>query len=165
VKIANTAYPLRRFADAARRTRLPLADRVTSMTMTEPSVTPKPKLHWYQFSLRTLLLSVTVCALGCSWLALPTARAHRFVSAVRNGDIERADSMFGRSNTVFPGTVTQARLSELEVAPLTFGQLWRGERFVGGYVPYDPSEKYALDCHVGFRVTRWGITIDFFSHG
>jgi hypothetical protein len=31
---------------------------------------PTPKLRWYQFSLRTLLIFVTLCAVACSWLAV-----------------------------------------------------------------------------------------------
>ena len=31
---------------------------------------PKPKLRWFQFSLRTLLVIVTLCAIPCSWLAV-----------------------------------------------------------------------------------------------
>jgi hypothetical protein len=30
--------------------------------------TSKPKLRWFQFSLRTLLVFVTLCAVLCSWL-------------------------------------------------------------------------------------------------
>jgi hypothetical protein len=126
--------------------------------------TPKAKRRWYQYRLRTLLAFVVACAFGCGCLALPTARAYRFVSAVKRGELERVDSMFGKSRDGFPGTATQARLSELEVAPLTFEQLWRGERFVRGYVPYGP-EMYVLDCHVVLRVTMWDIKIEFYMHG
>ncbi len=35
--------------------------------MAEP---PKPKLRWFQYSLRSLLLFVTACAIACSWLAV-----------------------------------------------------------------------------------------------
>ncbi len=31
---------------------------------------PKPKLRWFQFSLRSLMLFVTACAVACSWLAV-----------------------------------------------------------------------------------------------
>ena len=43
--------------------------------------------RWHQFSLRTLLLFVFVCALGCSWLATRLQRAdrqRRAVAALRN---------------------------------------------------------------------------------
>lgn len=133
------------------------------MTGPQPA-SAKARRRWYQYRLRTLLLLVTVCALACSWLALPTARAHRFVAAAKSGDFDRIQSMFSRPNNGFPGTATQAKLSELEVAPLTLGQLLRGERFVSGYVPYGP-ELHTLDCHVVFRVTGWNITVHLYLHG
>lgn len=38
---------------------------------------PKPKLRWYQFSLRTLLIAVTLFAFPCSWLAVKINQARR----------------------------------------------------------------------------------------
>jgi hypothetical protein len=70
--------------------------------------------------------------------------------------------MFGKREG-FPGSATQMRLSELEIVPLTFEQLWRGERLVCGYVPYGPG-MYDLDCHACFRITRWDITVPFYLH-
>ncbi len=37
----------------------------------------KPKRRWFQYSLRTLLVFVTVCALACSWLAVKMRQAER----------------------------------------------------------------------------------------
>jgi hypothetical protein len=37
----------------------------------------KPKLRWFQFSLRTLLVFVTLCAVLCSWVAVKIDRARR----------------------------------------------------------------------------------------
>ena len=48
--------------------------------MTTP--TPKPKLRWFQFSLRTLLVFVTLCAFACSWLAVKMKQAERQRKAV-----------------------------------------------------------------------------------
>ena len=44
--------------------------------------TPKLKLRWYQFSLRTLLVFVTLCAFACSWLAVKMKQAKRQHEAV-----------------------------------------------------------------------------------
>ena len=39
--------------------------------------TPKPRLRWFQFSLRSLLVFVTLCALPCSWLAMKKYQVDR----------------------------------------------------------------------------------------
>ena len=41
-----------------------------------------PKLRWYQFSLRTLFLFVTACAIACSWFATRLDRASKQKAAV-----------------------------------------------------------------------------------
>jgi hypothetical protein len=43
------------------------------------------KWRWWQFSLRRLFALMTVVALLCAFLLLPTIRARRFVSAVQGG--------------------------------------------------------------------------------
>jgi hypothetical protein len=43
---------------------------------------PKPKLRWYQFSLRTLFVFVTLCAVACSWLAVKMRQAKEQREAV-----------------------------------------------------------------------------------
>ena len=48
----------------------PLAERIHS-SMSTPENRPvvrMPKVHWYQFSLRGLLLFMTASALVCAWL-------------------------------------------------------------------------------------------------
>ena len=39
--------------------------------------TSEPKLRWFQFSLRTLLVVVTLCAIPCSWLAVRMREAEK----------------------------------------------------------------------------------------
>jgi hypothetical protein len=43
---------------------------------------PKPKLRWFQYSLRTLLVLVTLCAFACSWLAVKLKQAKQQREAV-----------------------------------------------------------------------------------
>ena len=50
---------------------------------------PEPtKLRWFQFSLRTLLLFVTLCAIPCSWIAV-RMRAEEKRLAERKAELER----------------------------------------------------------------------------
>jgi hypothetical protein len=43
----------------------------------EMSCTPKLQRRWYQYSLRTLLVFVTLCAIPCSWLGVKLKQASR----------------------------------------------------------------------------------------
>jgi hypothetical protein len=43
---------------------------------------PKVKLRWYQFSLRTLFVFTTLCAVACSWLAVKMQQARKQREAV-----------------------------------------------------------------------------------
>ena len=45
-------------------------------------ITPKPKRRWFQYSVRTLLVVVTLCAVLCSWLAVKMRNAERQREAV-----------------------------------------------------------------------------------
>ena len=50
------------------------------------SESPTPKLRWYQFSLRSLLLFVLACSLVCSWLGVKMQRAREQKQAVEADD-------------------------------------------------------------------------------
>jgi hypothetical protein len=52
------------------------------MPATEP-FNAKRKLRWYQFSLRTLLIVVTLFAVACSWFAVKTEQARKQRLAVK----------------------------------------------------------------------------------
>src|SRR4051812_26190972 len=56
----------------------PLSPNPAILRYTYAAMTsPKPKLHWFQFSLRTLFIVVTLCALPCSWLAVKLQQVRR----------------------------------------------------------------------------------------
>lgn len=70
-----------------------------------------PKRRWYQFSLRTLLLSVLLASLPLSWLAVRSERARRrqrqreVVSALLNsGGVLYCDCQFDQSGMMIEGT-------------------------------------------------------------
>jgi Leucine-rich repeat (LRR) protein len=48
----------------------------------EQAAEPKPKRRWYQYSLRTLMICVTLFALACSWFAVKMQQAKRQREAV-----------------------------------------------------------------------------------
>jgi len=115
-----------------------------------------------------LLAMVTLCALGCYWLTLPTARAYRFISVVKKGDYRRAESMFSDKEYAFPRpyvTDEQARLSKFEIGALTLQQLWQGERSIYISVPYDPdSERRSFSYDIQVRVTAWNVELGWLAH-
>ncbi len=51
------------------------------MTTDQPTA-PKPKRRWYQYSLRTLMVVVTLFAVACSWFAVKLGQARRQREAV-----------------------------------------------------------------------------------
>jgi len=53
-------------------------------------MTDKPKLRWYQFSLRTLLILVTLAAVVCSWYAVEMQQA-----AKRRAAIDKIEKLGG----------------------------------------------------------------------
>lgn len=54
----------------------------TTAPIAEQKAEPKHKLRWYQYSLRTLLICVTLFAFACSWFAVKMRQAKRQQEAV-----------------------------------------------------------------------------------
>ena len=61
--------------------------------MLEAMKTDLPKRRWFQFSLRTLLVFVTLCAIPCSWLAVKLRQMKREEAAA--AVIEKAGGLRG----------------------------------------------------------------------
>jgi hypothetical protein len=76
--------------------------------------------------------------------------------------------MFHQPDDGFPSrwvTDRQASLSEIELYPLTFEQLWQGERRMHIYAPDDPNtEVLTFDMHISLRVTRWHVATTLAWH-
>ena len=68
--------------------------------------TPKPKLRWYQYSLRTLFVVMVLCAIACSWFVVRMNRARKQEEAVKairdvGGDIHYT-FQYNRSGKFMP---------------------------------------------------------------
>jgi hypothetical protein len=46
-----------------------------NQSTSDQSAKPRPKLRWYQYSLRTLLICSFIFALACSWLGVKIRQA------------------------------------------------------------------------------------------
>jgi hypothetical protein len=58
-----------------------------------PAITELPKRRWYQYSLRTLFVVVTLAAIGFGLIVVPAQRQKRAVQAIRDagGDVMHED--------------------------------------------------------------------------
>jgi hypothetical protein len=79
---------------------------------------PKPKLRWYQFSLRTLLLFVTLFACACSWFAVKMRQAKIQKETVEKlekfgCDIEYDWEMRAPKKTIIKSTIAPRWLQKL----------------------------------------------------
>jgi hypothetical protein len=82
-----------------------------------------------RFSLRMMLVAVTVVATGCYGLMLPTVRARRFVSFVNAGQTDAAAAMLPASmNETSLHRQTLKRATSVTLQPCTIAGLLHGER-------------------------------------
>lgn len=99
-----------------------------------------------RFSLRSFFVFATLIALVCAWCALPSIAARQFVRAIAEGDYKTADDMFINSKDrcleQWDDKHWSFRVSG-RLAPLTIGQLVRGQRLVQFNLNY-----FALDQSV-----------------
>jgi VanZ family protein len=86
--------------------------------------------RWRRYSLKTLFIAMTVIAVVCYWLMLPTMNAQRFVRAIQQRDYATAESLFIASSDKFPGDYKRSDILETEprIYSLTWSALWNGER-------------------------------------
>jgi hypothetical protein len=64
------------------------------MPFFHPTDPPKSKPRWFQFSLRTLMVFVTLCAVACSWLAVKMEQARKQREAVEAIRKEGGDAIY-----------------------------------------------------------------------
>ena len=111
-----------------------------------------------RYSLRALLIAVTLICLGIGWLALPTLRARQFVSAMAKQDYTAAERLFTDQQDVFPGSFKEHTHFEPRVSlkALTWRDLISRERnlFVG--IAYGDGSGIA-SCSLEIKATPDGL--------
>ena len=88
---------------------------------------PKPR-RGFRYSLRTLLLMMSISALAAWWLARPTIVAYQFARIFRAGDYEAAnkfilDSHGDQAYLNYFTTTNQLKASNVHIVPLTWSQI------------------------------------------
>lgn len=113
-----------------------------------------------RYSLRALLIFVTLFCLAIGWLALPTLRARQFMAAMSQKDYAAAEQLFAREKDVFPGSFKDHQHFEPRVVlqPLTWHDLVNRERnlFVG--ISYGDGSGIAT-CGVEIKATADGLEV------
>jgi len=82
-----------------------------------------------RFSLRTLLIAMTVLPAAGYWLGLPTLNAHRYAAALDSGDYDAADRLCVDQKNPYPGEMktwlsfkANARIERATLADLAAGR-------------------------------------------
>ncbi len=111
-----------------------------------------------RYSLRTLLIAVTLVCLGVGWLALPTLRARAFVSAMAKKDYAAAERLFISRKEAFPGGWKNHQHFEPRVIlkALTWHDLVHRERNLVVGVSYGDGSGIA-SCSVEIKATADGL--------
>jgi VanZ family protein len=119
-----------------------------------------PSRNWHQFSLRTIFVAMTLIAVACYFLVLPTMHAQRFVRAVANKDYAGAEQLFTAGSDTFPGTFKQHRIlkQHVELAPLTWSDFRRGRRSIGVSIQYGDDNGIAT-CGAAIESNRRGLKV------
>jgi hypothetical protein len=112
----------------------------------------------FRYSLRTLLIAVTLICLGIGWLALPTLRAREFVSAMADENYAAAEKLFVDQRKVFPGHFKDHQIFDPRVIlkPLTWHDLVHRERNLVVGVSYCDGRGMA-SCTVEIKATADGL--------
>jgi hypothetical protein len=112
----------------------------------------------FRYSLRALLVVSAVVPVAVYWLALPTLNARRYVAAMAARDFAAADALCVSAKDSFPGDWTRHATFEPKAGmkPLTWHELWRGERQLYVGITYGDGSGLA-SCGLECTATRRGI--------
>jgi hypothetical protein len=99
---------------------------------------PRPSIR---FSLRTLLIAMTILPAAAYWLGLPTLHAHRYAAALDSGDYDAADGMGVDQMNPYPGEMKTwlSFKANATIEKLTWADLAAGQRRM----------KYYFQAHMG----------------
>jgi VanZ family protein len=116
---------------------------------------------WHRYSLRTLFVVMTLGALACYWMMLPTMNAQRFVRAIQQHDYATAESLFMASSKKFPGDFKNFPVVELEpsLQPLTWSELWKGERAIFVTISFGNTKAATTTGVAGVFAYRRGLAM------
>lgn len=115
-----------------------------------------------QFHLRTLLLGVAICVIACYWTVRPTFVANHFAAAIDSHRFDTVDELLVEDRDW--ATDFQLANIQMELKPLTFRQLVRGERWFTGYLPRGEKSMEEYDWLFSLRVTRSGVETFLLIH-
>ena len=102
------------------------------------------------------MVVAALAAFASYWMVLPTINAHRFKDAIKSGKFATADRLFKDRELLDFGTIQQLSNATIDVAPLTWTQVLRGERYVLVHIPY--GQRMAdFDWDITIRATRGGL--------
>jgi VanZ family protein len=129
----------------------PPADRAMEDTRPVP---------WRGYSLKTLFIAMTIVALACYWLMLPTMNAQRFVRAIHLHDYATAESLFASEDDAFPGSFKDYDhfVANAQLASLTWDDLWKGERRVSIAINYG-DDGGIIGCGADIHARRDGLKL------
>ena len=112
----------------------------------------------FRYSLRALLIVVTLIGLAIGWLALPTLKARAFIAAMSNKDYPAAENLFTNQQEVFPGRWKEHSYFEPRVIlrSLTWRDLVSRQRQLVVGVAYGDGSGIA-SCTVEIKATANGL--------
>jgi hypothetical protein len=118
------------------------------------------KRRWFRFSLRTLLLMVSISALGAWWLARPTVVAYQFARMFRAGNYEEANQLIfdSHSDQVYVNHFAkkkQLKASNVYIVPISWSQVIGGQRILHAELL---SEEHGI-------TTDWAVKLEATSQG
>jgi hypothetical protein len=136
-----------------------------------PSSAGKPGLRWFQFSLRSLLIFVTLSALACSWFTVTMQHARKQradVEQIRKlgGNVYYSYQCDGSGTPVQPALILQPggkweKIERPEPLIPQFLRDWLGDDFFYRVSAIEPSSLKDIDAMKGIDTCQRASSIRF----